>query len=1736
MVLFQLVNKDKSTSRPLYKRIFKVLLRALLGLSILLILLVFFIRSPWGQGIIVGKVTDYVSEKIDTPFSIGKLYVTFSGNLTLEELYLEDSSQDTLVYSKYLEANVPFRPLLFGDEIKINFVEWQGLKANITRKDTVEGFNFQHIIDAFASSEGIDTVSNKETNKEVAIKFSLGRIDFTDFDLTYFDEVVGIDSELILGSLKVESESIDLQNMKFHLSELHLNETSISFSQTKPSVTSEDDEENVLPWIVVDKFSMEKVSVNYNSLPENMFSEGYIGGFYFSGLDANLENQNFVLDELAWEKSHIKFKMESLSSEVFVDDFKFSALKADVNNQIVSLDDLIWKDSSLKLEMQSTSTADDTEKTAESNEGFSWPEWEVNMNNIDFQNQNIEFYQNGKRPKRGEFSAEALSFEDFNFKLNDLELSKEENFSFNLNTLRFREGSGLVLKEFQMLTRLNSEETTLKNLRFRLNNSSLFANLKLNYTSIDEFIDSPLNSTLDFDVSSLKINVKDAYVFSPDLKTNEQIQNLAKNNFEGNLKAKGDFEKLNISKFNLNWGENTRLQLQGSLSKFTDVDEFGFDLTDLSAKSNKQDLSQFISEEDLGISFPEAVHLSGNFKKAGPDFSTESQLESSMGDILLEVYFSSRDFIDYKVGFDIQSLKLGELLQNEQLGDLNMQLNSEGKGKSVYELSAELSSKIDSISWNDYTFSGMEIKGNLEDGNGDVTFGYKDKNLQFNFISAIELDSVSPKVDLEFNLEGIRTQVLGLTTKDLRARLLAKIQFEGNTDNFKLDAQLEDGLVVYEDRPYYLGNFELFTKTDSTKTVAGIKSQFLNGNFDANNTIAAISNAVQNHFRKFSEDSVSLDNAERPVNFDLELKFIDSPILADVFLDGIQEMDTLRASIHFNEEKNQLTSSIRLPYFNYQDNEIEGLSLNIESTGILAEFDFGFDKVMAGPVDIAKTRLDGKFEDDLLKLNLNAFKDDKDFFSSAVSINFEEDELFRLKVSPDNLILNGSPWTIPEDNEIVFQNDDIQVTNFKINRNGQEIKLTNDLDFEKTHLGVVFDNFKLSTFTSYFNPDEKLASGKMSGDFVLIEPFISNGLISNLKIEDLKVTEVPLGNLAIEAKAISDEDYKIDLSLKDAGIDLAIDGVYKTNATKAGIDFDIDLRKLEMQTIEKFATEFIKDSKGQLNGNFSIGGILEDLDYKGFLAFDEAQFNLKTLNTLFQLKDEKIEIDKNKISLNKFTIADSQDNKFTTDGTIDIDDIANPKFNLVFEAKDFQLLNSTVSDNDLYYGKLVFDASATLKGNLDFPKVDLNLIIQDQTDLTYIVPESRASIEERDGVVIFVNRENPDDILTQRDDEDLNVIISGIDLKSNISIQNKSNVKVVFNERTGDNVSIRGGGDLKFAISRTGKMNLVGKYEVTDGSVELNLYNIVRRKFNIASSSSVTWTGDPFNADLDLRAVYNVETSASSLMAFQTAGENTSTQNRYKQQLPFYVYLDVGGELTSPELSFQLDMPEDRQGTANGSIYGRISQINQESDELNKQVFSLLVLNRFYPVSGSDGSQGGPATMARDNINQALSDQLNTFSEKLTGNTGISLNFDVNSYTDYQGNTVQDRTDVDVSAQKKLFDDRLVVEAGSQMNVQGEQRPGENQAVVGNVSVEYLLTENGRWKLRGFRKSEYENVIDGQVFVSGIALIFTREFNKFRVLWDKAYRESLEENEPKIEAEFKNESEDEKKPETDTNE
>ena len=158
---------EKKKERHLFRKVVKIFGWFLGVLILLLVALILFIRSPWGQDVVIQRAAKYVSKKTNFTVEIEKLFITFDGNIMLNGLYLEDNKGDTLVYSKSLEANVPLLPLLRGNGVAVDFLKWDGLKVRILRKDSISGYNFQHLIDAFASEE--KTPETQEDAEAVAL-------------------------------------------------------------------------------------------------------------------------------------------------------------------------------------------------------------------------------------------------------------------------------------------------------------------------------------------------------------------------------------------------------------------------------------------------------------------------------------------------------------------------------------------------------------------------------------------------------------------------------------------------------------------------------------------------------------------------------------------------------------------------------------------------------------------------------------------------------------------------------------------------------------------------------------------------------------------------------------------------------------------------------------------------------------------------------------------------------------------------------------------------------------------------------------------------------------------------------------------------------------------------------------------------------------------------------------------------------------------------------------------------------------------------------------------------------------------------------------------------------------------------------------------------------------------------------------------------------------------------------
>ncbi|GAL88943.1 translocation/assembly module TamB domain-containing protein [Jejuia pallidilutea] len=1644
-------NKKEHTHKNRTYRIPKVIGKITLGIILFLLLLILFVRSPWGQDIIVTNIVSYISNKTNTKVAVDKLFVTFGGNIQLDGLYLEDTKGDTLIYSKSLEANIPLWSVITGKAIGVDALYWEGVKANIVRKDSINGYNFNFLIDALATTDTTTTTTN--TNP---LNLVLGDLNLNNFDIVFNDAVAGINSHFKIGKLHADMETTNVEHMVFKASNLELLHSNIKYTQN-PVPENPNAAAPLLPAFTVDNLSIKEVYANYKS--------------YIDNITATID-----LQEL-----HTKIPNANLATNTF-------------NFGVFNL-----KESSVIIQTETKENAPQTLKN--SPQPSVWPNVVFTMDDIALQDTNFSYFTNGAIEKKDVFNPNALVFNNLNLVANNIKL-KDKAANITIEKGTFKETSGINLNALQLSLSATDSNLKITDFKTALNTNVLHAGLELSYPNLSALMQTPQKTKVNLSVPLFKLALQDLFLVQPQLKNNTYFKTLSKKSLEGRIIANGFLSDINIKDVTAHWGDATQISAKGNILNATQQDSLQFNFPKFLVSTTQNDISKFINEKHLGVNLPKNIEVSGTINGNINAVTTTTTISTSQGNATINGYFKNEDTLAFKTDIAIENYKLNQLLKNEQLGAVSLTLQANGKGKTINNLDANFKTNISSFKYNNYAIKDLAITGDIKNGRGSITSNYKDYNLNIGLHAKTILDTVAPEAQITLDIKGADLQALGLMSRNIKTGMKINANFKGNAANYKVKASVNDGVMVYDNNAYLLGSIDAtaFVKKDTTSV--SIKNKVVDVSLQSNTNPQNFSKALKRHIASYffldekKPDSINTN----PVNLKLRGNISEAPVLSEVFFVNVKDLDTINIDVDFNEKQRQLKANITAPHINYGGVELDSLAFAMDTDTDKFVFNLKFNALNAGPFNIPKTKISGLQSNNELGLNFSAYHKDKQMMYADVNISGNRERL-KLHVLPEQLILNKNEWSIPKNNEIILTENKLAFKNFKINKNTQSIEVTDTLtSVKKQHIAILYKNFKISEVLNYLNPKTQLGSGILNGNFILEEPFNNTGVLANLNVTQLNVMNVNLGILSADAKALGSNSYDVNTTLKEGEIDLDLKGNYTAKSAGATLDLNLDINKFNMKALTGFSQGKITETDGSFSGNFKLNGTTKAPEYQGQLNFKNADFKLAMFNAAFTLKNEVLNIDNDGFSVNNFTIRDENKNTFVISGDVNTKPFINPSFNLEATANNFQFLNAQKEDNDFLYGKATLNASAKITGDLQIPKIDMNVTMGKNTNVTYVLPSATVDVEERDGVVVFVNRENPDAILTRTQEK--TATIKGYDITALFKIEKEATTTIVLNEDTGDNFMVSGDGDLNFTMNPNGNMTLAGVFEAQDGHYEMNLYNLVNRRFNVTPGSKVTWSGDPFDAKLDIKALYEVETSASALMAPVFSDDDPSVKGKFRQVLPFYVYLNIDGQLMAPKINFNLDMPEDEQGAIGGQVFGRVQQLNQQEDELNRQVFSLLVLNRFYPDPGSDGSTGGVASIARDNLNDAVSDQLNVFSDKLLGETGFELDFGFDSYTDYQGATPQERTQLDIAAQKKLFNDRLIVRVGSEIDIQGSSSADEATPLIGNVSLEYMLTENGRYRIKGFRRNEFENVIDGQTIVSGIALIFTQEFNKFNELWE----------------------------------
>ncbi|WP_158513017.1 translocation/assembly module TamB domain-containing protein [Flavisolibacter tropicus] len=1613
------------------------------------------------------KVELYLQNKLKTKVEIGSIHVGLPRMVHLQNVYIEDRTKDTLLSGGSIKVNIDLFQLL-SNKVEIKDVQLTDITAKVKRilPDTV--FNFQFVVDAFAPK----SQTTADTSQTAAIEFNVDHLGLDNVKVVYKDVITGNDMYAAINNLSLNIDTLNPYTSHYILPSMTAKGIKVRFNQATPLVTpdplSKDIAEAAEP--ITMKLSLGNVvlddlDLQYGNDVSAFYTLFNIGHLVLDGRQLDLQNQVLHLDKLQLDNAVSAIRLgKKPEARLVAKQVKQEVVAQKQQNWRIRVDDMA-----------------------------------LNKNTVQFDNDN-----NPKQPHGidyAHFRGDSLTLHIKDFVMNGDSVAAVITQGF------FKEKSGFQLDAMQGELLYANNQSYLKNLYLKTPGTELKRNAVLEYESFDALTKKPAETVIDLELVDSRIQVKDILAFAPQLRGHPALRD-PNAVWYVNIVGNGTLNRLNFESLRFRGLKNTELDASGTLAGLMNPTDASGTFTIRRFHTSQTDLSVFtgqrLSTRDINLpeTFAASGTLSGNMSNLGANLT----IQTAMGNIGVSGRFANLTNptkASYNAVVRTQSLRIGSIMRNNTIGALTANMRVVGSGTTPDNMNVRFNGVVNSFGYNNYTYRNVKLDGNFRQSLLNVTTDIHDPNIDLSGTARVNLKNSA----ISFNgfVDSIKTQPLGFTTEPLvfRGRVDANVS-SMSADYLDANVSITDGLLVSGKDRLTLDSLQLVAGRNGTNQFIRLSSPIASATIEGQYRYAELGAIIQNNIDPyFSIVPGNKLQKVSPYDFTFQLDLVNSPFLS-AFVPGLEIRDSIhvRGSMATGRGMQAVASAASLVY---NGMDITGLKANINTTADGLQLTGTLAHLQTGTTDIYNTRLNATALDNVINFGLKvADIAGKDKYVLAGVLHQPRQGIYAMQLHSDSLLLNYDRWNIAENNEILISSDIITANNFSLQRGGQSLSIQSEEGMSGGPLNVKFGNFKMGTITGFMKADTLLVDGTINGTITFVDIMQQPLFTSNLRVDNLSFRGDTLGNLQLNVNNNRVNSYVADVSLTGFGNNVRVTGSMLQQENDVVMDLNMSVQPLQLNSLEGVLADFVKQASGAVNGNISISGTASAPKVQGNLNFDKASISTYMLGGPLKIDGEAIAVTENGFAFNNFTIKDSVNNALTINGTASTTNFINYGLNLDINADNFKVLNTTRKDNKLFFGDMVITTKMHVGGTEIKPVVSGNVTVKKGTDFTIVIPQEEPGVVQREGVVEFVDFSAPEnDSLFLAYDSLNKTNVLGMDVSANISIEREANFNVIVDVANGDLLNMKGTGQLSTGIDPSGNITLTGTYEIEEGGYQFS-FNFLRRKFILQKGSKITWYGEPTNAQLDATAIYVANTAPLDLVSNQISDPNQ--RNYYLQKLPFNVLLKLQGELMKPELTFDIILPEEQNYTVSGDVLStvntRLTQLRQEPSELNRQVFSILLLNRFVGDNPFESSSGGfsAETIARQSVSKLLTEQLNDLAGGLIN--GVDINFDVQSSDDYTTGQRRSRTDLNVGLSKRLLNDRLTVTVGSDFMLEGATQSNQNaDNIAGNVAVNYQLSRDNRYMLRFYRKNEYDAVVDGYIIETGVGFIMTVDYNRFRQIF-----------------------------------
>ncbi|WP_298737218.1 translocation/assembly module TamB domain-containing protein [uncultured Chitinophaga sp.] len=1620
----------------------------------------------------------YLQNKLHTRVKIGYLRARGWRYLELRNVAVSDTSNKALFYSGSLKVHYNLLALL-NNEIRVNKLEWDSVLVNAYRHTHDSAFNFQFVIDAFVSPDATPDTLAQETG--TTLQFHIRDVKLHQLRLSYLDGLEGMHTVLRLDSLEIDPDELLVNDGVYAFRGISLNGLTGFFRQ----------------------FYRPKTTVAAAPPPP--------------ATDTTAAPFHLLLKQLRIRNSTFWYESEDIgiSTAWNVGSFQLNNANIDQDSTRIQAQDIRLSRTRGILTM--SAPKDTTPAPLPSTPNT----WRVLTSQALLEKITLK-YDNNTGPAPGGAGSDPdynhLLIRDFNTRVGNINY-RPDTVSALLHSLSMRDKSGFAVKRAHMYFTFTPQSLSLQDLLVETSRSILRKHIVVNVPSWETVADHLEQLQIRANIDSSRIALGEWLAFVPDSRNNPYMKPLWDKQLTVSAILKGPLSNLDVQHFYVRDNVGNTLQTQGKIFYAANTDSIKANLPSIMLQSGNSALRSWLPPGTMPDTprLPEQMLITGSFTGGMADMRTELQLKSDIANAALTAHLVNiTDSLRARYSLHIPSFQLhpGIMLYDTTMGWISGGLQAEGRGYDLNTMSASAAMQLNNATYNRYTYQDINAKANIAQGRFQLSGQSADTAITAVFdITGLLKDTTLQNLQADIKLERADLYATnwyadpfllkGALTADFSS--LSPSRLEGNAfftgwqmvtggnaftlDTIALRAHYQDQQYLALTGPF--GFINANGRVDYTKL---------------GNTFSALINKPLQ-----TPDSTVVDSLlpGQLLEWTASLRW---PRSLQAMMPTLRMNNPLDIKGRLNSDSSLLVMNASLPRVSYDSIHVDSLLLDarIQDTSLKAIVSLASLRHPVAP--LYHTALLANASAGKLTWDMNL--DDvagKPKYKVGGLVQFLPDSVIVFSLKPE-LLLNKQQWTAGADNIIRLHKGAPDSANLELAYREQSIRLSTvpDTSSQLPALQADIKDFQLATITGLLAADTMLATGTLNGKAMVRNLDQSPLIATTLQIDSLSFRNTGLGTLTADLQTPQPDAYHIKAGLTGNGNDLQVQGVYDT-----AINATVNINRFNMAAAEPFTFGNMTRMHGSADGRFTITGTTDKPKVRGNLHFSDAGGTITYVGAPLTLPDETIVLDERGIVFNNFVIADSLQNELVVNGRVNTNDFTNYRFNLDVNAENFMVLGKQQNPDQLYYGPAFIDSRISLRGNMDLPRIDAYVKLRDKSNVTVTIPQDEPGVANREGIMVFVDKDAPVDsamLAAQDSTRYENPRLKGMMFSGNAEITPQSVIKIIIDQQNGDYVEAKGTANLNATLDPSSKMSLTGRYEIQEGKYQMSLYEVIKRSFAIEKGSFISFNGDAMNADLDITAKYTVYTSASGLVADQLSGKSELERNQYRQRLPFEVYMQIKGELMKPEITFRLDMPEAERNAFSGAVYNRLKQINQITSELNKQVMGLLVLNSFIPddpsAAGGEGVDVGRE--ARKSVSKILSQQLNNLAGSLI--KGVDINFDLQQNEDYSSGSARESTTLNVGVSKNLFNDRLTVAVGSNVYLEGDKSAGNNTgALVGDVSVEYKLTRDGRYRVRVYQRNANETIVQGQVVETGAAFMIVMDYDQFREILGKAKKETRKE-------------------------